>query len=91
MRVDLRVRDMVRDEGAEVMQFHVEVAHGAGRVSARSAVDVFQVKEGGLGGLVPVGNKKVLGYSAYERYMDVFGTLVSADDPDAQVSFTSGK
>ncbi|HEY0119845.1 MAG TPA: hypothetical protein VGC04_13800 [Cellulomonas sp.] len=91
MRVDLRVRDMVRDDGAEVMQFHVEIALGAGRVTARSAVDAFQVKEGGFGGLVSVGNKKILGYSAYERYMEVFGALVAAEDPDAQVSFTSGK
>ena len=41
MRVDLRVRDMVKDDGAEVMQFHVEVALGAGRVTARSAVDSY--------------------------------------------------
>ncbi len=91
MRVDLRVRDMVHGDGAEVMQFHVEVEMGAGRVSARSSVDVFQVKEGGFGGLVSVGNKKILGYSAYERYMEAFGALVAADDPGAQVSFTSGK
>lgn len=91
MRVDLRIRDMVRDDGAEVMQFHVEVALGAGRVTARTAVDVYQVKEGGLGGLVSVGNKKIVGYSAYERYMEVFGALVAGEDPDAQISFTSGK
>ena len=91
MLVDLRVRDMVKDDGAEVMQFHVEVALGAGRVTARSAVDSFQIKEGSFGGLVSVGNKKILGYSAYERYMEVFGSLVAQDDPAAQVSFTSGK
>ncbi len=91
MRVDLRIRDMVRDDGAEVMQFHIEVALGAGRVTARSAVDVYQVKEGGLGGLVSVGNKKIVGYSAYERYMEVFGALVANEDPAAQISFTSGK
>ena len=91
LRVDLRVRDMVHNDGAEVMQFHVEVGMGAGRVNARSAVDSYQVKEGGLGGLVSAGNKKLLGFSAYERYMDAFGALVGADDPSAQVSFTSGK
>ena len=91
MRVDLRVRDMVRDEGAEVMQFHVEVALGAGQVTARSSVDAFQVKDGSFSGLVSVGNKKILGYSAYERYMEAFGALVAAEDPSAQVSFTSGK
>ena len=91
MRVDLRVRDMVKDDGAEVMQFHVEVALGAGRVTARTAVDSYQVKEGGLGGLVSVANKKVLGYSAYERYMEIFGALVTNEDALAQVSFTSGK
>ena len=91
MRVDLRVRDMVKDDGAEVMQFHVEVALGAGRVTARSAVDTYQVKETSFGGLVSVGNKKILGYSAYERYMEVFGSLVAEEDPAAQVSFTSGK
>ncbi len=91
MRVDLRVRDMVKDDGAEVMQFHVEVGLGAGRVTARSAVDSFQIKEGSFSGLVSVGNKKILGYSAYERYMEVFGSLVAQDDPAVQVSFTSGK
>lgn len=91
MRVDLRIRDMVHDDGAEVMQFHVEMALGAGRVTARSAVDSFHVKESGLAGLVSVGNKKILGYSAYERYMEIFGSLVAAEDPGAQVSFTSGK
>ena len=91
MRVDLRVRDMVKADGAEVMQFHVEVEHGAGRVAARSAVDNFQVKESSFSGLVSVGNKKILGYSAYERYMEIFGSLVAQDDPAAQVSFTSGK
>jgi|GEM_PF-391531 len=91
MRVDLRIRDMVRDDGAEVMQFHVEVALGAGRVTARSSVDSYQVKESGFGGLVSVANKKILGYSAYERYMEVLGSLVASEDPGAQVSFTSGK
>lgn len=91
MRVDLRVRDMVRDDGVEVMQFHVEVALGAGRVTARSSVDSYQVKENALGGLVSVANKKILGYSAYERYMEVLGSLVASEDPGAQVSFTSGK
>ena len=91
MRVDLRIRDMVREDGAEVMQFHVEVGLGAGRVTARSAVDSFHVKESGISGLVSVGNKKILGYSAYERYMEVLGSLVAAEDPAAQVSFTSGK
>ena len=91
IRVDLRIRDMVRNDGAEVMQFHVEVEHGAGRVAARSAVDNFQVKESSFSGLVSVGNKKILGYSAYERYMEVLGSLVAAEDPGAQVSFTSGK
>jgi hypothetical protein len=60
-------------------------------VTARSAVDSFQVKESGLAGLVSAGNKKIRGYSAYERYMEVFGALVAADDAAAQVSFTSGK
>jgi hypothetical protein len=91
LRLDLRVRDMVRDDGAEVMQFHVEVVLGAGRVSARSSVDTFQVREGSFSGLVSVGNKKILGFSAYERYMEAFGALVAADDPGAQISFTSGK
>jgi hypothetical protein len=91
MRVDLRIRDMVRDDGAEIMQFHVEVGLGAGRVTARSSVDSFHVKESGLANLVSVGNKKILGYSAYERYMEILGQLVAAEDPAAQVSFTSGK
>jgi hypothetical protein len=91
MRVDLRVRDMVREDGAEVMQFHVEVALGAGRVTARSSVDSYQIKDSGLGGLISVANKKILGYSAYERFMEVYGSLVASEDPGAQVSFTSGK
>jgi hypothetical protein len=73
------------------MQFHVEVVLGAERVTARSAVDVYQVKEGGLAGLVPVGNKRIVGHSAYERYMEAFGGLFVAADPAAQISFTSGR
>ena len=91
LRVDLRVRDMVKDDGAEVMQFHVEAAVASGRVTARSAVDSYLVKQGGLAGLVSVGNRKIRGYSAYERYMEIFGSLVAQEDPGAQVSFTSGK
>ena len=91
LRVDLRVRDMVKGDGVEVMQFHVEAALAAGRVTARSAVDSYQLKEGGLAGLVSVGNKKILGFSAYERYMEAFAALVAQDDPAAQLSFTSGK
>lgn len=90
-RVDLRVRDLTRTDGEAVMLFHVEAAHAAGRVTARTAVDEYQMKDTGLAGLVAVANRKVLGYSAYERYMDAFGALVVAADPEATVSFTSGK
>lgn len=91
MRVDLRIRDMVRQDGAEVMRFHVEVALGAGRVTARSAIDQYQLKDSKLGALVPVGNRKLVGYPAYERYMEAFAALVATEDPAAQLSFTSGK
>lgn len=91
-RVDLRIRDLVRTDGVEVMQFHVEAAYAAGRTTARSAVDVYQTKDSGLSGrLVAIANRKLVGYSAYERYMEVFGTLVANEDPGATVSFTTGK
>lgn len=90
-RVDLRVRDLVRSDGEEVMRFHVEAAHAAGRVTARSSVDDYRVKDTGLGGLVAVAKRKVLGYPAYEQYMEAFGSLVAAEDPAATVAFTSGR
>lgn len=90
-RIDLRIRDLVRSDGHEVMQFHVEAATAAGRVTARTAVDTYQFKESRLGGLVAVANRKIVGYSAYERYMEAFGSLVAAQDKDATVSFTTGK
>jgi hypothetical protein len=90
-RVDLRVRDLARPDSDAVMLFHVEAAHAAGRVTARSAVDDYQVKDSGLAGLVAVAHRKVLGYPAYERYMEAFGALVVAADPGARVSFTSGR
>lgn len=89
--VDLRIRDLVRSDGDEVMQFHVEAAFAAGRATARSVIDVFRTKDSRLAGFVAVANRKVLGYSAYNRYIEGFGWLAVAEDPAATVSFTGGK
>ena len=89
--VDLRIRDLVRSDGDEVMQFHVQAAFAAGRATARSAIDVFRTKDSGLAGFVAVANRKVLGYSAYNRYLEAFGSLAVAEDPAATVSFAGGK
>lgn len=90
-RVDLRVRDLVRVETAPVLFFHVEVARVSGGVTARTAVDEYQVNESGLHALVAVGNRKVLGYPSYERYMEAFGRLVQGQDGAATVLLTSGR
>ncbi len=90
-RVDLRVRDLAHPDLEAVLLFHVDVARASGAATARTAVDDFQVNDGGLRGLVPAGNRKVLGYPAYERYMEKLGDLVQAEDPSATVIITSGR
>lgn len=90
-RVDLRVRDLVRSDGEEVMRFHVEVERVPGRVVVRSTIDTFAVKEGGFGALTSVANRKIAGYAAYESYLECLSAAVVAEDRHASVSFTSGK
>lgn len=90
-RVDLRVRDLVKSDGEEVMRFHVETERVAGRVVLRSAIDTYTIKEGSFAAFTAVANKKINGYSAYEAYLEALGSAVVKVDQYASVTFASGK
>lgn len=90
-RVDFLMRDLARPESGEIMRFRVEAERAAGRVTARSAIESFTMKDSGIGGLVPVANRRLIGFSAYESFMERFAALVQAEDIYSVVSFTSGR
>lgn len=91
VRVDFLMRDLAKPEAGEIMRFRVEAERAAGRVTARSAIESFTVKDSGVGGLVPVANRRLIGFSAYQAFMDRFAAMVQADDIYSVVSFTSGR
>ncbi|MBT0995046.1 hypothetical protein KIN34_12220 [Cellulomonas sp. DKR-3] len=83
------VRDHV--EGREVMRFDVVTDRSIGRTTARTAITSFQVKEGGVAALVPMAKKKLIGFSAYEAFLDWYVSAVVAEDRDAIVTLVDGK
>lgn len=91
VRVDFLMRDLARPESGEIMRFRVEAERAAGRVTARSAIESFTLKESGVSGLVPVANRRLIGFSAYQSFMERFAAMVQSEDASAMVSFTSGR
>jgi len=91
VRVDFLMRDLARPEAGEIMRFRVEAERAAGRVTARSAIESFTVKESGVGSLVPVASRRLIGFSAYQTFMERFAALVQTEDIYSVVSFTSGR
>ncbi len=78
-------------EGTEVLRFDLGTDRALGRTTARTAITGFKVKEGGMAALVPMAKRKLIGFSAYEAYMDWFVSGVVAEDPNAIVTLVSGK
>jgi hypothetical protein len=86
--VDLSLHDLITAE--ELMRFTVEAQRAAGRTTARTAINRFQTKEGGVASLVPMGRRKLLGFSVYTVYMDWLVSGVLAEDPQAIVTLVTG-
>ena len=91
VRADFLMRDLARPESGEIMRFRVEAERAAGRVTARSAIESFTVKDSGVGGLVPVASRRLIGFSAYQTFMERFAAMVQTEDVYSVVSFTSGR
>lgn len=90
-KVEFFVRDLVKGADAELMKFEVLVERAAGRTTARTQILSYQTKDAGIGGLVPVVNRKLLGFTAYESFMKLYGELTEGEDRRAWVSHNSGK
>ena len=86
--VGLSLHDLITAE--ELMRFTVEAQRAAGRTTARTAISSFQTKEGGVASLVPMGRRKLLGFSVYTVYMDWLVSGVLAEDPQAIVTLVTG-
>lgn len=78
-------------ESTEYMRFRVIVDRALGRTTARTVIDTFTVKEGGVSALVPMTRRKILGFGAYESFMDWFVSAVLAEDSAAIVTLVSGQ
>ncbi|WP_029287429.1 hypothetical protein [Cellulomonas sp. HZM] len=86
--VELSVRDHI--EGYEVMRFGVHIDRALGRTNGRTMITSFKAKEGGVSALIPMAKRKLVGFSAYEAYMDWLVSGIRAEDPQALVTLVSG-
>lgn len=87
-RLRLVVRDLTRADDEPVLHFDVEVDRAVGRVTARTVIQSFVVKQSAVSGLVPVARRKIAGFSAYRAFMQRYAALLGGADPDALVSYS---
>ncbi|ASR54591.1 hypothetical protein [Cellulomonas sp. PSBB021] len=78
-------------EGAELIRFEVRTDRAVGRTTARTAITFFRTKDGGVNALIPMAKRKLLGFSAYEIFMDWYVAAVVREDPNAIVTLVDGK
>ncbi|UJP39060.1 hypothetical protein [Cellulomonas palmilytica] len=78
-------------EGTELLRFDVKTDRAVGRTTARTAITFFRTKEGGVNALVPMAKRKLLGFRAYEAFMDWYVSAVIREDPNAIVTLVDGK
>ncbi|WP_136519872.1 hypothetical protein [Cellulomonas telluris] len=87
-RLRLVVRDLTRADDEPVLHFDVEVDRAVGRVTARTVIQTFVVKQSGVAALLPVARRKIAGFSAYRAFMERYADALSDVDPDVQVSYS---
>jgi len=74
----------------EIMRFDVQIDRAVGRTTARTVIQAFETKQGGMGGLVPVARRKLLGFPSYVAYMTRLANAVALEDPAASVTVVTG-
>jgi len=78
-------------EGAELLRFDVRTDRAVGRTTVRTAITTWRTKEGGVASLVPMAKRKLLGFGAYESFMDQYVTAILAEDANAIVTLVDGR
>lgn len=78
-------------EGTELLRFEVRTDRAVGRTTARTSITSFRTKEGGVNALIPMAKRKLLGFRAYEAFMDWYVASVVREDPNAIVTLVDGK
>ncbi|MFS0703014.1 hypothetical protein AB6N23_00690 [Cellulomonas sp. 179-A 9B4 NHS] len=87
-RLRLVVRDLTRDDNEAVLHFDVEVDRAVGRVTARTVIQSFVLKQSAVSALVPVTKRKIAGFTAYRSFMQRYAAMIGDADPRAHVSYS---
>ncbi|QCB93498.1 hypothetical protein [Cellulomonas shaoxiangyii] len=87
-RLRMVVRDLTREDNEPVLHFDVEVDRAVGRVTARTVIQSFVLKQSAMSGLVPMTKRKIAGFTAYRAFMQRYAAMVSAADAGAHVSYS---